>query len=94
VVAALTGGLVLLAVFAIVDLFGGGFIDGFIRGSILPGLTGIALPSVALPLAGAFAALGVNMVQTTEATAPSRTFTVAGLSIPLDRANDVIVRML
>jgi hypothetical protein len=93
VIAALSGGFILVALVAVVGLFGAGFIDGFVRASILGSLAGIALPSVALPLAGAFAALSVMVTETTEPSAPARTFTIGQVTIPLDRANDVIIRM-
>jgi hypothetical protein len=94
VVAALTGGLPLVAVTAAVDIFGGGFLNGFVNGAIVAAIRSAGLPSVSLPLAGPFANMTVNQVQTTEPTAPTRTFTVVGVTFPLDRAHDLFIRLL
>jgi hypothetical protein len=89
VVAALTGGLVLTAVVAATDLFGGGFIDGFISGTLVPRIP--ALPPFTLPLAGPFANLNVTLTRTLEPAPPPRSVTIGGVMIPIDRVNDVSV---
>jgi hypothetical protein len=93
VVAFFSGGLVAVAATAIIDGFGGGFMDSFIRDTVVPSLPTIPLPSISLSF-GSFPPLTVNLVQTTEATAPARSITLSGLTIPLDRVNDVFIRML
>jgi len=94
VVSLFTGGVHLAALLVEVDLFGGGYIDGFVADTVVPMLPARIVPPVALPLAGPFAALAVNLVQTSEPTAPARTVTVGGLTLPLDRVNDVFIRLL
>lgn len=94
VIAFFTGGAPLVVVNALIDAFGGGLIDSFIRDTVLPSLNIPTLPSVSLPLAGPFAALGVNLIETAQPSAPGRSVTVAGLSIGIDRVNDVIIRLL
>lgn len=98
VVSVFLGGVPVIASLALLDAFGGGFIDALIRGAILPALTvptGL-LPPLAIPIAGPFTTLTPLVPpQTTEATAPARSaISPAGIPIPLDRVNDLIIRLV
>jgi hypothetical protein len=54
-----------------------------------PGNTGLA--SFDIPLAGLLANLHENLTRSSEASAPTGSITVGGVTVPIDRVNDVSV---
>ena len=91
------GGVDLLVLLAVIDLFGGAGVDAIIRLVAGPVVAGLAL-TITFPLGPPpFSALTAFPVQSTEAVAPTRTIPFTGpggtTTVVADRAHDILVRL-